>query len=140
MIVSMIVNFFCYFRCAIPMRERKRASAGSDGVCWSCTQCKTNKSIRKGSFFEKSKMRLFSWLIGMWWWVREYPVGLMADEAGIGEDRACNMYQWLRKVCTQKLLQAPITLAGPGIIVQIDQSQFRHKPKVGNESYVNIDI
>ncbi len=64
----------------------------------------------------------------------------MAEEARIGEDSACNMYQWLREVCTQSLLQAPITLGGPGIIVQIDESQFHHKPKVGNESYENMYI
>ena len=53
---------FCYFRCAIPMRERKRASAGSDGVCWSCPQCKTTKSIRKGSF---SKSRKCGYTLGL---------------------------------------------------------------------------
>lgn len=112
------------------MVERRKASAGSDGVCWSCPVCKTTRSIRKGSFFDKSKIRLYSWLIGMWWWAREYPVGMMAEEAGIGEDSACNMYQWLREVCSTRLMSSTIRLGGPGIVVQIDESQFKHKPKV----------
>ena len=29
-----------------------------------------------------------------------------------------------------KLLQTPIILDGRGVVVQIDESQFRHKPKV----------
>ena len=33
-------------------------------------------------------------------------------------------------VCSTKSLQLPITLGGPGVIVQIDESQFKHKPKV----------
>ena len=40
------------------------------------------------------------------------------------------VYQWLREVCSTKLLQAPIILDGIGTIVQIDESLFLHKPKV----------
>ena len=39
-------------------------------------------------------------------------------------------YQWLREVCNTNLLQAPIKLGGPECVVQIDESLFRHKPKV----------
>ena len=40
------------------------------------------------------------------------------------------MYRWLREVCSTKLLQTPIVLGGRGVIVQIDESLFRHKVKV----------
>ena len=40
------------------------------------------------------------------------------------------IYQWLCEVCTTKLLQTPIVLGGAGEVVQIDESLFRHKPKV----------
>ena len=53
-----------------------------------------------------------------------------AREADTSENTACQVYQWLREVCSTKLLQLPIILGGPGIIVQVDESQFRHKPKV----------
>lgn len=66
----------------------------------------------------------------MLWWTREYPVTDMSQEAEITEDTACNIYQWLREVCSTKLLQTPIILGGPGIIVQVDESQYKHKPKV----------
>jgi hypothetical protein len=33
-------------------------------------------------------------------------------------------------VCSTKLLQTPIVLGGRGIVVQIDESLFRHKVKV----------
>ena len=64
------------------------------------------------------------------WWSREYPVTLMAAEAEISENTACAIYQWLREVCSTALLGMPMILGGPGVIVQIDESQFKHKPKV----------
>ena len=41
-----------------------------------------------------------------------------------------DVYRWLREVCSTKLLQSPIVLGGPGVIVQIDESLFRHEVKV----------
>ena len=31
-------------------------------------------------------------------------------------------------MCSTKLLQTPIVLGGPGVVVQADESQFKHKP------------
>ena len=124
------------------MIERKRAQAGSDGVCWSCPRCKTTKSIRHGSFFSKSKLSLQQWMIGLLWWAKEYPVTAFAEEAEISGHAAVDIYQWLREVCTNKLLQSPIVLGGPGVVVQIDESQFRHKPKVKlmiNNNYLKVN-
>ena len=47
-----------------------------------------------------------------------------AREADTSENTACQVYQWLREVCSTKLLQLPIILGGPGIIVQVDELQF----------------
>ena len=48
----------------------------------------------------------------------------------VGQDTAINVYQWFREVCSTKLLATPIKLGGPGKVVQIDESLFRHKSKV----------
>ena len=42
----------------------------------------------------------------------------------------CYVYRWFREVCSTTLLNTTILLGGPGKIVQIDESLFRHKPKV----------
>ena len=63
-------------------------------------------------------------------WVRQYPVTDAAEEAKMSLRVAIDIYQWFREVCTNKLLQSPVVLGGPGVIVQIDESLFRHKPKV----------
>jgi len=61
---------------------------------------------------------------------KRLPVTAAAEEAEVTEATAWAVYQWLREVCTTKLLQIPIQLGGPGIVVQIDESLFRHNPKV----------
>ena len=113
------------------MNER-RTQAGFDGVCWYCPISKTTKSIRDRSFFFKSKLSLQKWMIAILWWTREYPVIEMSREAEIKEDTACDIYQWLREVCTTHLLATPVVLGGPGVVVQIDESLFKHKPNAKN--------
>ena len=108
------------------MAERTMEQAGCDGVCWYCRDCKTTKSFRVNSFFCKSKLSLQKWMIVMVWWAKEYPVLKAAKEADTSDNTACQIYQWLREVCSTKL-QTPIILGGPGVVIE---SQFCHKPKV----------
>ena len=82
-------------------------------------------------FFSKSRLPLQKWLLILW--AREYLVSDAAEEAEISSRVAIDIYQWLREVCTAKLLQTQIILGGPGVVVQIDESLFRHKPKVGRK-------
>ena len=116
-------------RCGLAMRERPRADV-SDSVSWWRPGCKTRKSIRHGSFFTKSHITLQKWLLLLHFWARDYPVTSVAEDVGIDSSTACDVFQWLREVCSTKLLQTPIVLGGQNTIVQIDESLFRHKPKV----------
>ena len=94
-----------------------------------CLYCRKCISIREGSFFTKSKLTLQKWLILMYWWVREYAVGDASEEAKVTANSAVQVYQWMRDVCSTKLKQHPIKLGGPGVVVQINESLYRHKPK-----------
>ena len=102
----------------------------TDKHIFRCPSCKTTKSIRSESFFSKSKMTLSQWLILLYWWVKEYPILKAAEEADVSDVSAIDVYQWLREVCSTALIQQPIILGGPGKVVQIDKSMFKHKPKV----------
>ena len=64
----------------------------------------------------------------MYYWAREvYPVGDAAEEAETQQKTAIDVYQWLREVCTTRLITTgPIVLRGPGIVVQINESLFWH--------------
>lgn len=114
------------------MVERRRSDV-SDNVSWWCPHCKSRKSIRDGSFFAKSRLTLQKWLVLMYFWAREYPVGDAAEEAQVQQKTAIDVYQWLREVCSTRLITSgPVVLGGPGAVVQIDESLFRHKPKVAH--------
>lgn len=53
---------------------------------------------------------------------REHLVTDASQKAEISARVAVDIYQWLREVCSSKLLQTPIILGGPGVVVQIDES------------------
>ena len=77
----------------------------------------------------------------MHWWCRQYPVTDAAQEAKVTEATAVQIYQYFRDICSWKLLEnAPLQLGGPGVIVQIDESLFRHKPKVNVFSLISSYI
>ena len=117
------------YRYSVAMEERE-CSDSSDSVSWYCPQCFIRKSIRDGSFFSNSRLSLQKLLLIMYLWARQYPVTDAMEEAVVDKRTAIDIYQWLREVCTTKLLSSPIILGGPGVVVQIDESLFRHKPKV----------
>ena len=74
----------------------------------------------------------------------QYPVTTAAEEAKVAETTAIQCYQYLRDICSWRLtnVDAPLRLGGNGIIVQIDESLFRHKPKVNffNSIYLSESI
>ena len=74
----------------------------------------------------------------MYMWVRQYPVKDASEEAEVTEHTAIDMYQWLREVCSDTLVHGPpIILGGQQVVVQIDESLFRHKPKVSKKKFLN---
>ena len=119
------------------MVERPRGDV-TDGISWWCKICKGRKTIRDEIFFNKSCLTLQKWMILIYWWCRQYPVGDAAQEAQVDKGTAVDVYRWLREVCTTCLLNTTITLGGHGSIVQIDESLFRHKPKVCKSNKVSL--
>ena len=103
-----------------------------DGCCWRCpsTTCRKSIAICDKTFFERTRISLQKWLILIYWWVREYSVTDAMEEAEVSKRVAVDVYQWLNEICSTRLNRQNIQLGGPGSIVQIDESLFRHKPKV----------
>jgi hypothetical protein len=49
-------------------------------------------------------------------------VNSVERQVQIGEKTVIQLFQYLRDVCSTKLLSTPVELGGPGVIVQIDES------------------
>ena len=55
-----------------------------------------------------------------------------AEKANVSRVSAIQAFQYIRNICSWRLtsIDAPLMLGGDGIVVQIDESLFHHKPKV----------
>lgn len=56
---------------------------GIDEKRWSCSRCKSTKSIRENSFFEKSHLSLFQIIMFTYWWAVGAPQELIQRETSI---------------------------------------------------------
>jgi hypothetical protein len=65
----------------------------------------------------------------MYLWSGETTVKSAADTTGVSQKTIVQLYQYMRDVCSTKLLNTPPDLGGPGVVVQIDESLFNHKSK-----------
>lgn len=91
------------------------------------------------AFLQNHASPLKQWLILMYSWGREYPIKDSKDEAEVSKKTAIDVFQWFREVCSTILLNDPMKLGGPGVVLQVDESQFSHKPKVFHH-YSHISI
>ena len=64
-------------------------------------------------------------------WSRQIPVLDAAESVEVSPNTAVDVFQWLREVCSMHVINdGPEVLGVPGIVVQIDESLFQHKPKI----------
>ena len=65
-----------------------------------------------------------------------------AQEAKVTETTAVQAYQYFRDICSWRLINrdSPLLLGGPGVVVQIDESLFLHKPKVKQHYVAKIKL
>ena len=84
-------------------------------------------------FFQRSRLCLQTWVKLMYLWAVDAPVTKLQEQLDEGEcstKSAIDVFNFLREVCTNKLIaMGNIRLGGPNVIVQIDESLFNHKPK-----------
>ena len=109
-------------------------SSTSEGFGWRCTNQRcpkrhTYRTMRTGSFFDKSRVPLGKWLYIIYLWSHQTKVSTTVKQVEIGEKTVIQMYQYLCDVCTTKLLNTPIQLGGQDVVVQIDESLFKYKSK-----------
>ena len=90
--------------------------------------------MRTGSFFSNSNITLTKYLLMVLHWAYDDQVLDVCQRVHLGEKTGVQCFQYVRDICSWKLLQIPIRLGGRvGLhpnVCQIDESCFSHKPKV----------
>ena len=105
---------------------------------WRCPvgSCKKSVSLHAGTFFENTRISLQKLVLLMYWWVQQFPVTQAATESEVATGTAVDVYQWLREICSWRLINHDdMMLGGSSVyskVVEIDESCFSHKPKVCN--------
>ena len=67
-----------------------------------------------GSFFDKSKLSLQTWLVLLHWWCRQNSATDAAEEAKVTEATAVQVYQYFHDICSWRLftLDSPLMIGG----------------------------
>ncbi len=65
----------------------------------------------------------------MYLWSEKISVTATYRQVGISEKSVIDCFSFFRELCSLYFQAYPIKLGGPGIVVQIDESCFSHKPK-----------
>ena len=105
----------------------------SDRFAWHCKnfQCgsRSYHSVRADSFFARSRVPLQKYIHMVYLWAQNSPVKTAAETLGVSRQCVQQHFLFLREVCSAHLINDPLALGGANVIVQIDESLFRHKPK-----------
>ena len=99
---------------------------------WVCGHkvCKNaKKGLRIGSWFSQMRIPIQKIVHLIYLWSNHHSVTSASTDTGVSHRAIIQNYQYLRDVCSGKLMSVDEKLGGPGIIVQIVESLFRHKPK-----------
>ena len=123
--------------CSICASEMKWAECmdRSDGYLWKCQKQlngkrhRSEKSIREGSWFEKSNLTIEEVLKFTYWWCQDVKQWQIKQQLGLGSHTAVDWDMFCREVCEVALFQRREKIGGPGKLVQIDES------KIGKRKY-----
>lgn len=94
-----------------------------------CTQFKTTRSIRSESIFYNSNLSFKKLLEILVRFSKEERISSLRKDITISKPSIINFYRKLRNCCERYFERNPVRLGGPGVVVQIDESLFCHKPK-----------
>ena len=96
--------------------------SGKDGKTWQCGRpCQTRESIRNGTFFSQSNLRLATTVEFIYAWSYEELTYKKAQhEFKMGTHAFVDWKMFLRDLCAKHFIRNPVQISGPGRIVEID--------------------
>ena len=95
---------------------------------WRCSKrgCDEKISIRRGTWLDGTTLKYSTTLIFMYCWTKEYTsIQFCQDELAMGKIIDFNNY--MREICASDLINNPVTIGGPGCIVEIDETMYSRR-------------
>lgn len=125
---GMIANGYVCGKCGCDMKIIKRADV-SDGCTWNCQKYgeanhNVKRSVRKGTWFEESKLKMSDILIMTYMWCIKLGNNVIESELGLSAPTVVDWKSFCREVCVEMCINGNEMLGGPGVIVEIDESKF----------------
>ena len=119
--------------CGVLMNWTRRSSI-QDQFIWKCqvkdcSKYKAMNSIRKDSFFARSKISLQKWVHAIYLWCNGSNVEQTMGFLNLSKVTVIDIHSFFREICIRYFEKHPIKLGGIGAVVQIDESCFAHKVK-----------
>jgi hypothetical protein len=110
----------CGMMCAWTTTSQK-----GDGHIWRCNACRLTYSIRRDSWFSRSKLPLKTIIEVVYYWTQDLPQDYVQFECGIGSGHTIvDLFMCCRQVCYEILEHGDDMLGGVGKIVEIDEAKF----------------
>ncbi len=116
--------------CGRPMTLQPDKST-SDGYRWQCRRTVKGerrhqrfRSVRCGSWFQKSNLTLAEILQISYFWSQDYSQQQVQHELGLTPKTTVDWYMFHREICEAEILDSSQPIGGPGVHVQIDESKF----------------
>src|SRR6218665_633546 len=89
---------------------------------WRCPKCKKKQSLTKDSFLEGAKISPAKLVFLVFYWSSKIAVTTAKEHLDMSSATGVDYYQYMRDICSNKLVRSPMQLGGPGKEVQIDES------------------
>ncbi|PSN30295.1 hypothetical protein C0J52_25555 [Blattella germanica] len=105
----------------------------SDGYWWECKAKKAGKahkirrSLRRNTWFARSKLTIVEIVILLYYWVKETPRKMVEREMKLDSKTVSDWYNFCREVCGITLEMRVGRIGGKGHIVELDDSIFGKK-------------
>ena len=110
---------------------------GADGFAWLCSPCKKRKTIRDGSFFQRSSLPLQKLFPPVYMWIEDFRNKNAVKELQISEAAVVDWFNY----CRLEYEQIKTCIGGSSKIIEIDetcwvkQKHNRGKPKKGTHQW-----
>ena len=91
---------------------------------WKCPRCNAKLSLLSNSFFAKAHLKITEIFHILYQWSSNINATTCSQAVGVSYMTVVQWYQFIREICSLKLIDNNKPLGGPGIIVQIDECQL----------------